>query len=45
MRAIVKHRQEEQQKKLEQTVTLNGVPQTIRTDKGTAFTGNELITL
>ena len=27
---------------LEQYVTLNGLPQTIRTDKGTAFTGKEI---
>ena len=26
---------------LEQYITLNGLPQTIRTDKGTAFTGKE----
>ena len=28
---------------LEQNITLNGLPQTIRTDKGTAFTGKEFI--
>ena len=29
---------------LEQYILLNGIPQTIRTDKGTAFTGNEFRT-
>ena len=30
---------------LEQYILLNGIPQTIRTDKGTAFTGNEFRTV
>ena len=39
---FVKHQTEKPQKNfLEQYVTLNGLPQTIETDKGTAFTGKE----
>ena len=30
---------------LEQNILLNGIPQVIRTDKGTAFTGNEFRTI
>ena len=42
MHASANHQLEKPQKSsLEQCITLNCIPQTIRTDKGTAFTGKE----